>query len=251
MSTGTDIAAGTGGSPATADAGLAVSGLTVERASFPVVHDISLRAPLGQVTVVLGANGAGKTTMLEAISGVIPAASGKIELGGTDITSVSRRNRARAGLGHVEQGRSVFAELTTEENLEVSRRGDWKFDEAYGLFPELKERRDVRAGLLSGGEQQMLVIARAMSAQPKLLMVDEMSLGLAPRVAKRLISAIRILADRGTGVLLVEQYAGLALAIGDHAYVVTQGRLVYDGPCQTLAEQPEVLRRAYLGERTA
>jgi branched-chain amino acid transport system ATP-binding protein len=250
MATGTDIA-GNGDSPAMAADGLVVSGLTVERVSFPVVHGVSIRAPLGQVTVVLGANGAGKTTMLEAISGVIPAAGGKVELGGTDITSISRRNRARAGLGHVEQGRNVFAELTTEENLEIARRGDWAFSAAYGLFPELRERRNVRAGLLSGGEQQMLVIARAMSAQPKLLMVDEMSLGLAPRVAKRLIGSIRTLAGQGTGVLLVEQYAGLALAVGDHAYVITQGRLVYDGPCLTLVEQPEVLRHAYLGERSA
>jgi branched-chain amino acid transport system ATP-binding protein len=249
MATGTDITEN-GGALTAAAGGLVVSGLTVERVSFPVVHGVSIRAPLGQVTVVLGANGAGKTTMLEAISGVIPAADGKVELGGTDITSISRRHRARAGLGHVEQGRSVFAELTTEENLEIARRGDWTHREAYDLFPELKERRHVRAGLLSGGEQQMLVIARAMSAQPKLLMVDEMSLGLAPRVAKRLIGSIRTLASQGTGVLLVEQYAGLALAIGDHAYVVTQGRLVYDGPCQTLVEQPEVLRRAYLGERS-
>jgi branched-chain amino acid transport system ATP-binding protein len=249
MVTGTDITENGGALTAAAD-GLVVSGLTVERVSFPVVHGISIQAPLGQVTVVLGANGAGKTTMLEAISGVIPAAGGKVELGGTDITSISRRHRARAGLSHVEQGRTVFSELTAEENLQIAKRGDWTFNEAYDLFPELKERRHVRAGLLSGGEQQMLVIARAMSAQPKLLMVDEMSLGLAPRVAKRLIGSIRTLASQGTGVLLVEQYAGLALAVGDHAYVVAQGRLVYDGPCQTLVEQPEVLRRAYLGERS-
>jgi branched-chain amino acid transport system ATP-binding protein len=242
---------GNGNPAATQAEGLVVNELTVERVSFPVVHGVSIRAPLGKVTVVLGANGAGKTTMLEAISGMIPTAGGKVELDATDITSSSRRNRARAGLGHVEQGRSVFAELTTQENLEIARRGGWSFEKAYGLFPELAERRDVRAGLLSGGEQQMLVIARAMAAQPKLLMVDEMSLGLAPRVAKRLIASIRTLSDEGTGVLLVEQYAALALEIGDHAYVVTQGRLVYDGPCRPLVEQPEVLRRAYLGERTS
>jgi branched-chain amino acid transport system ATP-binding protein len=250
MATDTDITV-EGAAPASAGGGLVVSELTIERVSFPVVHGVSLRAPLGRVTVVLGANGAGKTTMLEAISGVIPAAGGKVELDGNDITAISRRSRALAGLGHVEQGRSVFAELTTEENLEIARRGDWKCEQAYGLFPELEERRDVPAGLLSGGEQQMLVIARAMAPQPKLLMVDEMSLGLAPRIAKRLIGTIRTLADQGIGVLLVEQYAGLALEVGDHAYVITQGRLVYDGPCRTLVEQPDVLRRAYLGERAA
>jgi branched-chain amino acid transport system ATP-binding protein len=233
------------------ESGLTVDRLIAERVSFPVVHEVSISAPLGQVTVVLGANGAGKTTLLEAISGVIPIAGGTVALDGADLTHVSRRARALAGLAHVEQGRHVFDELTAEENLEVARRGTWSPDEAFTLFPELEERRNVRAGLLSGGEQQMLVTARAMASQPKLLMVDEMSLGLAPRVAKRLISSMRTLAEAGTGVLLVEQYAGLALEVGDRAYVITQGRTVYDGPCQPLIDRPEVLHRAYLGEHVA
>jgi branched-chain amino acid transport system ATP-binding protein len=249
MSAGVDATVADRGGAAGATEGLVVGALTAERASFPIVRDISIAAPLGQVTVVLGANGAGKTTLLEAISGVIPIAGGTVALSGVELTAVGRRQRSLAGLAHVEQGRQVFGELTTVENLEVSRRGEWSIDEAFALFPELGERRDVRAGMLSGGEQQMLVIARALATRPRLLMVDEMSLGLAPRVAKRLIASMRTLAERGTGVLLVEQYATLALETGDHAYVVSQGEIVYDGPCQALIDRPEVLHRAYLGER--
>ena len=248
MSVRVDQAPADAGPEPSATGGLVVAGLTAERASFPMVREVSLTVPLGAVTVVLGANGAGKTTMLEAISGVIPITHGTITLGGVDLTEATRRFRSLTGLAHVEQGRQVFNELTTEENLEVARRGDWSTDEAFVLFPELEQRRNVRAGLLSGGEQQMLVAARALASQPKVVMVDEMSLGLAPRVAKRLIASMRTLADRGLGVLLVEQYAALALATGDHAYVITQGAVVYDGPCQPLVDHPEVLHRAYLGQ---
>ena len=233
--------------------GLVVADVTVQRASFDIVRSASLVAPVGKVTVVLGANGAGKTTLLEALSGVIPVHAGTATLDGVELTSLPRRKRSLLGLGHVEQGRRVFGELTTAENLEIAAHGDWSIDEALSLFPELESRRDVRAGLLSGGEQQMLVIARALSVRPKVLMVDEMSLGLAPRVASRLIAMMRTLADeRGVGVLLVEQFASLALKAGDHAYVLGEnGRIVYDGPCQTLLDRPDILRRAYLGESTA
>jgi branched-chain amino acid transport system ATP-binding protein len=230
--------------------GLAVRNLDVHRAGFPIVRGVSLVAPPGMVTVVLGANGAGKTTLLEAISGVIPVAAGTIELDGTALTSLSRRRRAELGLGHVEQGRRVFADLTTTENIKVALRGSASVEAAFELFPELGERRDVRAGMLSGGEQQMVVVARALAGEPKVLMVDEMSLGLAPRVARRLIATMRTLADeRGVGILLVEQYASLALETGDHVYVLSQGSFVYDGPTRPLLDHPDVLRRAYLGER--
>jgi branched-chain amino acid transport system ATP-binding protein len=232
--------------------GLRVSDLDVHRAGFPIVRGVSLVAPPGKVTVVLGANGAGKTTLLEAISGVIPVAAGTLELDGAPLTSLSRRRRAELGLGHVEQGRRVFADLTTTENIKVALRGSASVEAAFELFPELGERRDVRAGMLSGGEQQMVVVARALAGEPKVLMVDEMSLGLAPRVARRLIATMRTLADeRGVGILLVEQYATLALENGDHAYVLSQGSFVYDGPTRPLLDHPDVLRRAYLGERIA
>ena len=242
-----------GASERVATGGLVLREVTVQRATFDIVRQASLVAPVGKVTVVLGANGAGKTTLLEAISGVIPVASGTIELNGNDLKSVGRRRRARLGLGHIEQGRRIFAELTTEENILCAAHRDYAISEAFDLFPELEHRRNLRAVMLSGGEQQMLVIARALAVRPQVLMVDEMSLGLAPLIATRLITLMRTLADeRGVGVLLVEQFAALALASGDHAYVLGEnGRIVYDGPCQTLTEHPDILRRAYLGEQVS
>jgi branched-chain amino acid transport system ATP-binding protein len=233
--------------------GLVLTDVTVQRSTFDIVRQASLVAPIGKVTVVLGANGAGKTTLLEAISGVIPIASGSLEFNGVDVKSMARRRRARLGLGHIEQGRRIFGELTTEENILCAAPRDYGVAEAFELFPELEQRRNVRAVMLSGGEQQMLVIARALAVRPKLLMVDEMSLGLAPLIATRLIALMRTLAeDRGVGVLLVEQFASLALAAGDHAYVLGEnGRIVYDGDCQTLIDHPDILRRAYLGEQVS
>jgi branched-chain amino acid transport system ATP-binding protein len=233
--------------------GLVLTDVTVQRSTFDIVRQASLVAPIGKVTVVLGANGAGKTTLLESISGVIPVASGSVEFNGTDVKSMPRRRRARLGIGHIEQGRRIFGELTTEENILCAAPRDYSVGEAFELFPELQQRRNVRAVMLSGGEQQMLVIARALAVRPKLLMVDEMSLGLAPLIATRLITLMRTLADdRGVGVLLVEQFASLALAAGDRAYVLGEnGRIVYDGACQTLIDHPDILRRAYLGEQVS
>jgi branched-chain amino acid transport system ATP-binding protein len=231
-----------------ASRGLMVSELVVERDTFPIVRGVSFEVPPGQVTVLLGINGAGKTTVLEAISGIIPAARGAIELDGAALRKASRRERVRHGLGHVEQGRKIFRELTTEENLLVAGRGDWSVDEAYSLFPLLKQRRRTRAGLLSGGEQQMLVVARALAARPRILMADELSLGLGPSIASSLVATMRTLADGGLGVLLVEQFAALALQVGDQAHVLSQGRFAYSGSCQALKDDPAILKRAYLGE---
>jgi branched-chain amino acid transport system ATP-binding protein len=228
--------------------GLAVAELVVERDTFPIIRGVSFDVPPGEVTVLLGINGAGKTTLLEAISGVIPAAKGTIELDGTGIRKASRRERARRGLGHVEQGRRIFRDLTTEENLLVASRDDWTIDEAFALFPLLKPRRKTRAGLLSGGEQQMLVVARALAVRPKILMADELSLGLGPSVASSLVNTMRTLADAGLGILLVEQFAALALQVGDRAHVLSQGVFAYSGPCQLLKDDPGILKRAYLGE---
>jgi branched-chain amino acid transport system ATP-binding protein len=236
--------------PGGADVGLDVRELCVDRGASRIIREVSLVAPPAAVTVVLGSNGAGKTTLLEALSGVISCAGGSIDLHGRAITSFGRRNRALAGLGHVEQGRQVFGELTTEENLRAVALDEEAAEGGFAMFPELEQRRHVAAGMLSGGEQQMLVLARALARSPRILMVDEMSLGLAPKITQRLIEAMRRLADeRGVGVLLIEQYASLALGIGDHAYVLGQGTMVYDGDCQTLIDEPELLRRAYLGHR--
>jgi branched-chain amino acid transport system ATP-binding protein len=225
---------------------LKVTDLVVNRAGLPVVRQANIVVEPGSVSVLLGANGAGKTTLLEGLSGVTPIAGGAIELDRTAIHGLRRGARARRGLAHVEQGRTVFHTLTTDENLRVaSRRADLR--RGYGLFPELAKRRDVRAGLLSGGEQQMLAIARALLTRPSAIMIDEMSAGLAPIVVGRLMAAVRTLASEGLAVLLVEQFAALALSIGDRAYVLRRGQIVYDGPCPALAQSPDLLHRLYLG----
>jgi len=229
---------------------LAVHDLVVNRAGLPVVRKASLAVERGSVSVLLGANGAGKTTMLEGLSGVAPIAGGVIELKGKPIHGVGPSARARSGLAHVEQGRTVFRMLTTDENLRAaSRRADTA--QAYALFPELEKRKHVRAGLLSGGEQQMLVIARALLTRPDAIMIDEMSAGLAPVVVGRLMGAVRKLAEEGLAVLLVEQFAALALSIGDRAYVLRRGEIVYDGACPALAQSPDLLHRLYLGDGAA
>lgn len=229
---------------------LNVAELVVNRVGLPVVRKASLRVEPGSVSVVLGANGAGKTTLLEGLSGITAIAGGAIELDGEPIHTMRPGARARKGLAHVEQGRTVFRTLTTDENLRAAAR-DADAATAYALFPELEKRRNVRAGLLSGGEQQMLVIARALLTKPKAIMIDEMSAGLAPVVVGRLMKAVRKLADQGLAVLLVEQFAALALSIGDRAYVLRRGRVVYDGACASLARSPELLHRLYLGDGAA
>jgi branched-chain amino acid transport system ATP-binding protein len=228
---------------------LKVTDLVINRVGLPVVRHASLVVESNSVSVLLGANGAGKTTLLEGLSGIIGVVSGTIELQGEAIQGLRPGVRARKGLAHVEQGRTVFRMLTTDENLRsASQRAD--VDEAYALFPELEKRRHVRAGLLSGGEQQMLVIARALLTRPKAIMIDEMSAGLAPIVVGRLVAAVRKLAEDGLGVLLVEQFAALALSIGDRAYVLQRGQIVYDGPCPALAQSPDLLHRLYLGDNS-
>lgn len=229
---------------------LKIDDLVINRVGLPVVRGVSLVVEPGSVSVLLGANGAGKTTLLEGLSGIAPVAGGAIELHGEAIQGLRSGARARKGLAHVEQGRTVFRMLTTDENLRAASRHT-NVAEAYALFPELEKRRDVRAGLLSGGEQQMLVIARALLTRPRIIMIDEMSAGLAPVIVGRLMAAVRKLAEQGLAVLLVEQFAALALSIGDRAYVLRRGRVVYDGPCGALAQSHDLLHRLYLGDSTA
>jgi branched-chain amino acid transport system ATP-binding protein len=228
-------------------AGLDVHDLTVARSGLDIVRHASLQASPGTVSLVVGPNGAGKTTLLEALSGVIPAGSGRVTLDGRDITSWRTVRRARAGLCHVEQGRSVFRELTTEQNLLIASGAGQEPTPAYDLFPELRKRRDVEAANLSGGEQQMVAVARALLRRPRVLLLDELSLGLAPVVVLRLLEAVRALADGGVAVVLVEQFAHLALTFADHAHVLRDGEIVHSAPATALRESPSLLDELYLG----
>ncbi|MBW4717921.1 ABC transporter ATP-binding protein [Saccharothrix obliqua] len=226
---------------------LSVEDVTVGRSGLTIVRGVSLRVDAASVTVLLGANGAGKTTLLEGLSGAIPVSSGVIRLDGRPIEKLRAWRRARAGLAHVEQNRTVFREMSVLDNLRAAcRRGDTP-DRVFELFPELVKQIDAPAGLLSGGEQQMLVVGRALLGRPKALLIDEMSLGLAPIVVARLAAAVRALADGGVGVLLVEQFAALALDIADRAYVLARGEVVHSGDGRRLRADEDLLRALYLG----
>ncbi len=240
--TGPDQKAGAGEARAT---GLRVENLRVDRLGQPVVRGVSLSVVPGEVTVLLGANGAGKSTLLDGISGVMPASGGRVLLDGADITRSSRQRRVKAGLAYVQQGRTVFPSLTVEENLLVAA-GRERLDPAFELFPELRARMSVAAELLSGGEQQMIVLGRAVLRQPRVLMIDELSLGLAPAVIDRMLAALTQMATRGIGLLLVEQFAERALDAGDNAVVMARGEVVLRDTAPRIKKQPDQLRSAYL-----
>jgi branched-chain amino acid transport system ATP-binding protein len=217
-----------------------------------VLHDIDLAVEEGHVAVVLGANGAGKTTTLRAISGLIHA-TGEIRFGGTLITGKSPELVSRLGIAHVPQGRGTFSDLTVDDNMRIGainrRDNDVERDlrRWYELFPRLGERRRQEAGSMSGGEQQMLALARAMMARPRLLLLDEPSLGLAPLVTRELFAHLGDLnREEGLSILVVEQNANLALEIGHWGYVLETGRIAVQGPAEQLHDD-EAVRKAYLG----
>ncbi|APY15248.1 ATP-binding cassette domain-containing protein [Brucella sp. 10RB9214] len=228
-----------------------VKALQVDRASIPVIRGVDVEVRSGEISVLLGSNGAGKTTFLESLSGIIPARAGTIRLDETELARLRPGARTKAGLSHVEQGRTVFPDMTTDENIRVALHPNADPAEAYGLFPELLQRRDVKAGMLSGGEQQMVVIARSIVNRPKVMLIDEMSSGLAPVIVNRLMRAVRQLADNGMAIVLVEQFAALALSIGNRAYVLRRGQIVYDGSSEALARDPARLHQLYLGDAAA
>ncbi|MFI9556814.1 ABC transporter ATP-binding protein [Nonomuraea endophytica] len=230
-----------------ADAVLRLDSVGVNRGEAEIVHEVSLEVGPGTVTVVLGSNGAGKTTLMDGIAGVAQVSSGAIRLGGSPIEKLPTYRRARAGLGYVEQSRTVFRTLTVEQNLLVSRSGQGELGRVFTLFPELERRRNLQAGHLSGGEQQMLVLGRALVADPRVILIDEMSMGLAPVVVRRLMGAVGDMVGLGISVLLIEQFAALALEIGTRAYVLRKGRVVYDGSCAELRRDPELLHESYFG----
>lgn len=226
--------------------GLQLRGIQIDRSGGTVVRDVSLSCPPGEVTVLLGANGAGKTSLLDGVAGTIPLSAGTVRWNGADV--LHRRSKRGAGvrLAYVEQGRTVFADLTVAENLRAVTANDAMTERALGLFPELRPRLHVPTGLLSGGEQQMVVLARAICTDPEVILIDEMSQGLAPVIVHRLLPVIRALADAGAAVLLVEQFANLALRVGDRAYVMYVGGLALEADCAELIAKPEVLQQAYL-----
>ena len=224
---------------------LVVSDLVVRRDGIPIVRGASLDVRSSQVVAIVGPNGSGKTTMLEAMSGVTRPAGGSVSLQGADITKKSRRQRNLLGLRHVRQGRSIFAGLTVEENLRVTANDVGR---AFEIFPELQDRSRLLAKDLSGGEQQMLVLAQALISQPSCLLIDEISLGLAPRVVKRLIGVVKDAAEAGSAILLVEQFASVAMDIADVVVVLVRGKVVLRERAEALKDDPSVLQNAYLGK---
>lgn len=226
---------------------LELRNVTVSRGAGPVISDVSLRVEPGRITALVGPNGAGKTSLLEAVSGVVAASDGSILVDDEPIGRLSRVQRARRGIVHIEQGRAIFPSLTVQENIRLTAGSAEGVDEALARFPELEKRRSSASGLLSGGEQQMVVLARAFASQPRFLLIDEMSLGLAPVVFMRLLPMIAQFAESGVGVLLVEQFTHLALGVATDALVVAGGRVTFQGDATTLQSSPEVLHRAYLG----
>lgn len=221
---------------AAAASGLEIERLTVKRGALAICRDIDLTVPLGEITVLLGANGAGKSTLLDGIMGLAPVAGGQLRLRGRRIDGMPVYRRAAKGLAYVEQGRSVFSGLTVAQNIAVVDRSRTAFDAACALFPQLASKRDVRADRLSGGEQQMLVIARALATRPTILLIDELSLGLAPTVVRTLLDVLTELAEQGMGVLLVEQFAEAALAVGTTAHIMQGGRIARSASCDDLLE---------------
>ena len=202
-----------------------------------ILHGVSLRAAEGKITTLLGRNGAGKTTTLRSLMGLTPAREGRITVFGMDTTAWPAFRIAALGVGYVPEGRRVFANLTVEENLKVprERQGPWTFARIYQLFPRLAERKLHRGRQLSGGEQEMLAIARALLLNPRLLILDEPSQGLAPLVVREVFRIVAEMRREGISVLLVEQNARMSLEIADQAYVLDDGRVVYSGAARELA----------------
>jgi branched-chain amino acid transport system ATP-binding protein len=236
-----------------ADVLLEVEALEAGYGEVQVLWGLSLKARRGQLTAIVGANGAGKTTTLRAVAGTLNPWRGRVMFENEDVTRLPTHQKAERGFALVPEGRQLFSAMSVAENLELgaytkraARPYADRLDQVFNLFPRLKERQRQRAGTLSGGEQQMVAIARGLMSDPDILIIDELSLGLAPVVVYQLLSTLKQLKEAGLTILLVEQNVHLALALSDYAYVVAEGRIFTEGLPAELAAKPEI-RRAYLG----
>ena len=234
------------------DALLVLADVTVQRGGRAVAEGINLSAPAGEVTTILGPNGAGKSSTAAAIAGLARVSAGSVKVAGTDITNRRPERVRAAGVSVVPEGRRLLTDLSVEDNLKVASFSLGKVAAAEGLayalslVPELEKRWKVGGRLLSGGEQQMVVLAQALVSKPKVLVVDELSLGLAPVVVKRLVPVLTEVASSGVAVLLIEQFAHIALSLATGAYVLESGRVRYSGTAKELSDNPELLHSAYL-----
>jgi branched-chain amino acid transport system ATP-binding protein len=238
---------------------LEVSDLHAGYGKAEVLRGVALAAPQGSVITVIGPNGAGKSTLLNALMGLLPTMRGTVRLAGTDLSRLTLEERVMAGMALVPEKRELFGSMSVEDNLVL---GGWRplklgnrawrdgLERVFGLFPRLKERRAQAAGTLSGGERQMLAVGRALMGQPRLLMLDEPSLGLAPLIVKDIFGIVQQLRADGVTILLVEQNARAALEVADHGYVLETGDLVLEGPAADLAHDPRVIE-TYLGAKKA
>jgi branched-chain amino acid transport system ATP-binding protein len=236
---------------------LDVSGLEIRYGSVLAVREANMKVLRGELVAVIGNNGAGKTSILRGITGLVRPTAGRVTFNGQDTTTMPAHHKVRNGIVMIPEGRLIFADQTVGDNLVLgayTRRGFKSADVRQGvdrvftLFPRLRERLHQQAGSLSGGEQQMLAIARGLLSDPKILIIDELSLGLAPKIVDQLMGVLRDLNKQGLTILLVEQLASQALAVSDRAYVVTNGRVTREGPAAALARDPEVME-AFLGKK--
>ena len=237
----------------TAEGVLQIDEVSVRRGRNTVVSDVSFHVRPGAVTTILGPNGAGKSSLVLALGGVLPTSGGTVRLAGTELVGRRPEQIRAAGLAVVPEGRKLLPHLSVGDNLRVavyaSPRAEAasRIEEALELFPELRPKLEREARLLSGGEQQMVVLAQALASRPRFLVIDELSLGLAPVIVKRLVPTLRQVAESGVGILLIEQFAHVALAVAEDACVLNHGRITYRGSAQHLAEHPETLHSSYLG----
>jgi branched-chain amino acid transport system ATP-binding protein len=235
------------------DAVLTLERLTAGYDEAAVIREVAITVGPGEVVALLGSNGAGKTTTLRAVSGLVKPMDGRVLFGGDDLARSSPSARARAGIAHVPEGRGLFFGLTVAEHFRLAPRNE-QLDEtlAYEYFPKLEELQKRRVGLLSGGEQQMLAVARALARKPKLLLLDELSLGLAPVIVEWLLPVVRQFArEQQSAVLLVEQHVHLALEVADRGYVISHGRIVLENDAKHLRADKHLLIASYLGEHVA